>query len=121
VQAVKENWKALDFLYLQKNPDALFCRSFLSCTYSQSFFDLLPLENIQHALVKIQGFYTANDTRFADAANCDQRYLTAAELDAFVENTAVTLGKLYELLWGSKKRPLPPIKRSMLEILSENK
>lgn len=120
VREVKGDWVGQDFLYLQQHPESLFYQYFLDYEYNEPLFDLLPQENIEIALQRIKDFYLLDEVAFAERIDRPFLYLQQVDSDIFVENTAVLLYELYEMGWGSKKRPFPAIKRSLLECLSLN-
>jgi len=98
-ELVKNDWYGLDHRFVRENPDTLFWRVFVNCSYNRSDLDFLPVEAVQQRIAFIQEYYQSRDERVEKMVRGPFRYLTAAEMDAVVEETTVLCLKAYQLLW----------------------
>jgi hypothetical protein len=100
---VKEDWYGLDFIYLQAHPDSYFWRLFLDAEPESCDLDFLPPQALLRHLTYIKEFYQRQDEEIQSMTNRPFEYLSQAEMDLFVDETADRLDKIYRILW-----PVPP-------------
>lgn len=96
---VKRDWYGLDFEYVRRQPDTLFWRVFLPANFTGDYLDFMPLQAVQQRIDYIKGFYQRTDDEVENwYIQHPGKYLTQAEMDAFVTDTATWLGRVYPLL-----------------------
>ncbi len=100
VWEVKRDWYGLDFIYLRDNPDTLFFQTFLDAEIAMQFLDFLPLSAIQYKLGYIKEFYQRTDERVQALFERSYEYLSAGEVDDFVELAVSRLERIYLSLEG---------------------
>ena len=95
---VKRDWYGLDYLYLRDNPDALFFQTFLDAEVRGQYLDFLPLSAIQYKLGYIKEFYQRADERVQALFERPYAYLSAGEVDDFVELAVSRLARIFQSL-----------------------
>ncbi len=96
-RTLKRDWFDLDFCYLRDNPDCLFWRVIMTTPNPPPYLpSFLSYEGLTHSLNHIRTFYSTPDPHH----NLDHpyRYLNAASMNRYVEDTAALILKLYHLL-----------------------
>ena len=96
---VKKDWYGLDFRYLYDHPDYIFQRLFLTIQAETGGLDFLPLEAVKQRIEYIQQLYQHKDD---DSRKKNQReyiYLSAAEMNSFVDETTQRLFCIYQKVW----------------------
>ena len=96
---VKKDWYGLDFIHVRDHPESLFWRVFLTARPETGGLDFLPLEAVRQRVEYIQGYYQRTDTDVQKAYNRPYVYLSAAEMDGFVEESIGRLDRIVEYLW----------------------
>jgi hypothetical protein len=96
---VKHDWYGLDQRYVRENKDSLFWRVFLRCGYERSDLDFLPPDALRQRISYIQAFYQEDTEEIRAMIARPFIYLSAAEMDAFVERAQGLLFRLYQRLW----------------------
>ncbi|HEY3311097.1 MAG TPA: zinc dependent phospholipase C family protein [Anaerolineales bacterium] len=115
IWTVKEDWYGLDFVYLRDHPDSLFWRVFLEAQPTAFDLDFISREAIERQLQYIKTYYQRQDGEIQALYDRPYIYLSQAEMDRFVNQAAVDLRVIHQLLW-----PKPPDltgKSSALELL----
>jgi hypothetical protein len=98
---VKRDWYGLDFEYIRENPNSIFWRIFLDCSYEQDCVPFLPKPAVQQQLAYIKEFYQRKDEKVeAWYIQRPDIYLRKGEMEAFIQDAASTLLKAHKLLWG---------------------
>ncbi|MEW5827466.1 MAG: hypothetical protein AB1846_01145 [Chloroflexota bacterium] len=115
IWTVKRDWYGLDFLYLRDHPESLFQRVFLDAKPDTAGLDFLPPEALSRQLAYIKEFYQRTDERVQEAYRREYIYLSQAEMDAFVDETAEYLVRAYAALAGQVF--IPDSVQTILDIL----
>jgi hypothetical protein len=85
---VKKDWYGLDFEYVRTHPDCLYWKVFMNCSYPENYLDfLLPL-GVRNVIQHIQEYYQRTDTHAEERVNRQRIYLTADQVDSFVEQAS---------------------------------
>ncbi|RED66159.1 hypothetical protein [Cohnella lupini] len=84
---VKRDWYGLDFLYLKKNKDSIFWTDFQSIKEFPEYMNFFPFGQTSKQIKNITEFYQNSSI----SGDHDFIYLTADEMDKFVENTVRVL------------------------------
>ena len=111
---VKRDWYGLDFEYVRREPQALFWRIFLHCSYNENFLDFLPKAAVAERVNYIQKFYQRRDETIEEVyLKRPGLYLSNLEMDHFLSGSVEFLFKTYQYLQN-----IPDItgKHSMLEL-----
>ena len=99
VQAAKEDWYDLDFLYLEQHPDFKAFSVYENAPdLDNTFLDLFSRDAFENRRQYICGFYRSSEH---GELHREYRYLTPREADAFVRDTA---NRILEQLGGSLSR-----------------
>lgn len=112
---VKDDWYGLDFIYLRDHPDSLFWRVFLPAQPDDFDLDFIPKPALLHQFNYIKTLYQRRDEEIQEMYKRPYIYLSQAEMDAFVSDSAQLIYKVYQSLW-----PTPPDlagKNSALEMI----
>jgi hypothetical protein len=96
---VKKDWYGLDFIYVRDHPDCLFWKVFLTARPETGGLDFLPLDAVRQRVQYIQQYYQRNDADVQKAYNRPYIYLSAGEMDRFVEQSTARLSRILECLW----------------------
>jgi hypothetical protein len=115
IWTVKRDWYGLDFVYLRDHPESLFWRAFLDAKPDSVGLDFLPAEALSRQLAYIKEFYQRTDERVQEAYRREYIYLTQAEMDTFVDETAAYLEQVYTKL--KKLESIPDEAQSILEVI----
>lgn len=84
IRTIKEDWYGQDFVFLQKNPNFVFFTRFAPIkSFANVYFDFYPADVFSRQIRYITDFYLSSP-----AENRDFPYLSAAEMDDFVADTA---------------------------------
>jgi hypothetical protein len=116
---VKHDWYGLDFLYLRSHPESLFWRVFLGSEYDRDCLDILPVEAVRERVRYIKDLYQQKDEKrqhWLREMPCI--YLTADEMDEFVQYATGKLYEVYNILF-QKPLDLPDVDSS-LELVIED-
>jgi len=119
IWTVKEDWYALDFLYIRSHPECLFWREFLHCEELPPILDFLPAEAVNLRLRDIQAYYRDGDDEMEAILTRPRRYLEQAQMDAYVQRAAVSLQIILSRLQQDPSAGAPPL-RSSLALLEHN-
>ncbi len=114
IWTVKRDWYGLDFVYLRDHPESLFWRVFLDARPDTAGLDFLPAEALSRQLAYIKEFYQRTDERVQEAYRREYVYLTQAGMDAFVDETAEYLARVYTAL--QEQGSVPGEAQSILEV-----
>jgi len=119
VWEVKRDWYGLDLQYVRSHPDAFYWRVFLQCEYRDDYVDFLPPEAVNQRLEFIKSLYRRTDdefeTRYGDRP---KRYLSEGEMDAYLEEAAHQITRIYKHL--SFEVGGPPHCSSSLELMGHS-
>jgi len=98
---VKKDWYGLDQIYVREHADCLFWRVFLDAQPDSADLDFLPPEALPRQLDYIKSFYQRRDREAKVDEMCARPfvYLSADEMDSFVEEASGRLGKIYNCMW----------------------
>jgi hypothetical protein len=100
---VKKDWYGLDQLYVRAHADCLFWRVFLEAEPDSADLNFLPPEALTRQLDHIKSFYQRRDEKIDAMCSRPFIYLSAAEMDLFVDESSSKLLQIYRCLW-----PAPP-------------
>jgi hypothetical protein len=103
---VKEDWYGLDFVYVRDFPKCLFWRVFLTCQAGESDLDFLPVEALRQRITYIQEFYQKQDAEVQAAYQRPYIYLSANEMDRFIETAAGLFTEIYQRYWVEGIEPV---------------
>ncbi|MEW5940976.1 MAG: hypothetical protein AB1750_15015 [Chloroflexota bacterium] len=103
IWTVKDNWYGLDFLHVRANPASLFWRVFLDSQPAEAELDFLPARALTQQLTYIKNYYRRADPEIQTMIDAPYIYLTAPEMDSFIEQTARDLHTIYSLLWNDHR------------------
>ncbi len=98
---VKKDWYGLDHLYVRAHPDCLYWRIFLDAEPDLHNLDFLPPEALPRQLSHIKAYYQSDHDEIREMMEREKKYLTQAEMDAFVNETTSCLLAIHRLLWPS--------------------
>jgi hypothetical protein len=98
----KRDWYGLDFVYLRDHPESLFHRVFVGAKYDENYLDFMSAAAFAHQLDYIQTFYQRRDEAVSQLYERDFIYLTEAQMDAFVDESAEALMWVYETVLVGK-------------------
>ena len=87
---IKHDWYGLDFLYLKANPNCIFYKRFRFIDTVPDYLDYLPAGLLTETVRKIQSYYRRPEFDL----DRPYHYLSAAEIDAFVDLAGMTLARL---------------------------
>ncbi len=118
VQEMKRDWYGLDFAYVRANPDSVFWQVFLPGRYDAYYLDFFPKGAISNQLDYIKHFYRRTDDGIKKLRLSGNIYLSAEEMDAFVDSAAQDILKIYHLIWDYTIEIDNPV--SALALLEEN-
>jgi hypothetical protein len=96
---VKRDWYGLDFCYLRDHGDFSIWRAFLSINELPDMPDFLPAEALRQKVDYIQTFYQRNDEGIQALFERPYIYLSQADMDRFVDESADRLYTIYDALW----------------------
>ena len=96
---VKEDWYGQDFIYVMNHPGCLFWTVFLAAEPDTAGLDFLPLEAVRQRVEFIKTFYQRRDEEIQKAIARPMVYLSAEEMDRFVETASSKLRAVYDHLW----------------------
>ncbi len=102
---VKKDWYGLDHQYVRSHLGCIFWRVFLNCSYQRTDLDFLPVEAVQQRIAYIKDYYQSNEQTVLDMLNRPYIYLSKGQMDAFVEESAQTIVKIYQKLRCSEVLP----------------
>jgi len=101
INEVKRDWYGLDLEYVRNHPGSLFWRVFLHSEYNADYLDFLPTHAIQRSLDYIKSFYQRRDEEMEkEFGQRPGLYLTAAEMNAFIDRTTSRLLHTYQRVWN---------------------
>ena len=100
---VKEDWYGLDFIHVRDHPESLFWRVFLKAQPDGFDLDFLPKAALEHQLNYIKTFYQRQDEEIQASYRRPYIYLSQAEMDTFITESANRLFHIHQILW-----PTPP-------------
>ncbi|MEN8240935.1 MAG: zinc dependent phospholipase C family protein [Chloroflexota bacterium] len=113
---VKKDWYGLDFSYVRSHPESLFWKIFLPAEYTTEFMDFFPKNAITQQLDYIKSYYQRRDDEVEASLRLNGNiYLSAPEMDQFVNISVQKLLSIFELIW-IQKIPLSEY-RSGMELL----
>ncbi len=95
VWEVKKDWYGLDFEYVRAHPDCLYWKVFLTCDYPVNYLSFLRPEGVRERICYIQRYYQLKDAHAEELVNRKRIYLTAEEMDGFIEEAARRLAYIY--------------------------
>lgn len=113
---VKRDWYGLDHLYVREHPDCLYWRVFLQAEPRDADLDFLPSTALERQLAFIKRYYRSEDGEIREMMVREKRYLSATQMDGFVDAAVMQLETVYHMLW-----PQPPglgAAASVLELLA---
>jgi hypothetical protein len=111
---VKRDWYGLDFEYVRRQPESLFWRVFLNCSYNNDFLDFLPARAVAERVDYIQKFYQRRDERIEDwYIKRPGIYLSEKEMNDFLSETVEFLLKTYQYI---QNHPTLSENHSVLEL-----
>jgi len=116
IWTVKEDWYALDFLYVRNHPDSLFWKVFLTCTCPPLNVPFLLVEGVQERIQYIQTYYQRADDEIETLIRQPRSYLTHSNMDDYVERSTQALQQVLEMLLDDKYTP-PESGHTLLEML----
>lgn len=88
IQKIKEDWYDLDYLYLRKHPDFRAFRIYQDAVgFVNTYMDEFSADAFDNRRAYITDFYLQEN----DHLDREYPYLTEAEMDAFVENSATEI------------------------------
>lgn len=96
---VKMDWYGLDQIYVREHPESLFWRVFLEATPDSADLDFLPAEALAHQFEHIKSFYQRRDEKIDAMCVRPFIYLSAHEMDSFVDESSKRLLEIYNCLW----------------------
>jgi hypothetical protein len=96
---VKQDWYGQDFIYVQSQPGCLFWKVFLAAQPDTADLDFLPLEALRQRVEYIQTFYQRRDEEIQAMVARPMVYLSAKEMDRFVETASIKLKAVFDHLW----------------------
>lgn len=101
---VKKDWYGLDQIYVRAHLDSLFWRVFLPFDFAQgesasAELDFLPSEALARQLEYIKTFYQRRDEKIDEMCARPFIYLSADQMNSFIEETSLRLEKIYQCLW----------------------
>jgi hypothetical protein len=99
IWVIKKDWYGLDYIYLRDHPDCIFWRLFLTVQAETGGLDFLPLEAVKQRVEYIQEYYQRKDEEVQQAYRREYIYLTASEMDRFVDESTQKLFRIYQQLW----------------------
>ena len=111
---IKGDWYGLDLIHVRDHPHSLFWRVFLGAQPDALDLNFLPRPAVEHQLNYIKTFYQRRDEEIQKMVQRPFDYLSKAEMDGFVADSAERIFLAYQLLWP--KRPQLSGKHSVLQI-----
>lgn len=94
---VKRDWYGLDFVHVRADPDGIFWQVFLPAEYTTQYLDFYPPEAIPQQLEYIKTYYQRQDEEVENRLRFSENiYLTAKEMDDFVDNAVRTIISIYD-------------------------
>jgi hypothetical protein len=97
---VKKDWYGLDFIHLHEHTGCIFWRVFRDAKPERGGLDFLVPESLAWSVAHIQKYYQATGEELQKAYNRPCSYLSQAEADRFVEESAARLVRIYRYLWA---------------------
>jgi hypothetical protein len=98
---VKRDWYGLDFAHVRSDPDGIFWQVFLPAEYTTQYLDFFSPEAIPQQLEYIKTYYQRQDEEVEERLRLSENiYLTADEMDGFVESAVKTLFSIYDQIWN---------------------
>jgi hypothetical protein len=97
---VKKDWYGLDFIHLHEHAGCIFWRVFRDAQPERGGLDFLVPESLAWSVAHIQKYYQATGEELQKAYNRPCIYLSQAEADRFVEESARRLVRIYQYLWA---------------------
>ncbi|KAF0107498.1 MAG: hypothetical protein FD146_1532 [Anaerolineaceae bacterium] len=99
---VKKDWYGLDFIHLHEHADCIFWRVFRDARPESGGLDFLVPESLAWSVAHIQEYYQRTGGELQKAYNRPCIYLSQAEADRFVEESAERLFRIYRYLWADR-------------------
>jgi hypothetical protein len=101
---VKRDWYGLDQIYVRTHADCLFWRVFVEAQPDSADLDFLPPQALSRQLDYIKTFYQRRDEKIDEMCARPFIYLSAEEMNLFVDESSLKLLQIYRRLW-----PDPPL------------
>lgn len=105
IWVVKKDWYGLDYLYLRNHPECIFWRLFLTIQAKTGGLKFLPIEGVRQRVEYIQQYYQRKDEDTQKAYQREYIYLTALDMDRFVNESTERIFRIYQQLWRYDSAP----------------
>jgi len=100
---VKKDWYGLDFAHVRAHPEGIFWQVFLPAEYSEDYLDFFSSDAIPWQLAYIKTYYQRQDGDVEKKVRLeDNIYLTADEMDNFINRAAGILAEIYRKNWQDR-------------------
>jgi hypothetical protein len=99
IQIVREEWRAIDQVYVRDHPRAFFWTVFVGATYDGDHLPFLPAAAIQSRVEMLQDIYQRKDERTAELYALELEYFSSEMIIDFVAQTADQLHAIYRAIW----------------------
>ncbi len=96
---VKKDWYSQDFIYVHSHPYSLFWSVFLKSEPDTAGLDFLPLDALSQRVSYIKTFYQRTDEDIQKQMARPMVYLSAAEMDQFVDRATTNIDFVFNRLW----------------------
>lgn len=96
---VKEDWYGQDFIYIRSHPASLFWTVFLDSIPDPAGLDFIPPNALSQQVDYIKIYYQRRDEEIAIKVARPMIYLSADEMDRFVERATEDIYAVYHRLW----------------------
>ncbi len=96
---IKDDWYGLDVLYVRDHPESIFWRAFLTAAPANGGLDFLPRDNVRQRVEYIRKFYQRTDEGMHKFTDRPFAYLSPAEVNRFVAESAERIFRIYQYLW----------------------
>jgi hypothetical protein len=111
---LKQDWYALDQLYVRDHPTCLFWRVFMRAPNPPSYLPFIPTAALCQQLAHIRQYYSAPDASWV--LERSYPYLNATTMDRYVSNAS---SAVHKILVALQARPAPEDALSALVLLDD--
>jgi len=119
IWTVKDDWYALDFVYVRSHPDSLYWTDFLNCKCPPITIPFLLEEGVRQRVDYIKTYYLREDDEIEDLLQQPRVYLHEAEINEYVDRSSRALEIILDSALASGFM-LPETANSLLSLVPLN-
>lgn len=96
---MREEWRAIDQVYVRDNPEAFFWTIFVDARYEGDHLPFLPASAIQARVELLQDIYQRNDERTQALYALEFEYFSGRHIDEFIAEATGRMEQIYRAIW----------------------